>query len=111
MGGKPVFSSRNSLPQIGREVNSKTLFSRTGELCPCGIAASSRADRSTGGSMQTVFEVLGGARGRRPGRQTGQRVHRYSRTEEAREGRFWLPLKPKNENGRASRRERVGPCV
>src|SRR3546814_8545972 len=70
------------------DVCSSDRFSRTGELCPCGIAASSRADRSTGGSMQTVFEALGGARGRRPGRQTGQRVHRYSRTEEGREGRF-----------------------
>ena len=47
--------------------------------------------------MQTVFEALGGAtRGRRPGRQTGQRVHRYSRTEEGREGRFWQPFNPKN---------------
>ena len=47
--------------------------------------------------MQTVFEALGGAtRGRRPGRQTGQRVHRYSRTEEGREGRFWQPFSPKN---------------
>src|SRR3546814_3788409 len=78
------------------DVCSSDRFSRTGELCPCGIAASSRADRSTGGSMQTVFEALGGARGRRPGRQTGQRVHRYSRTEEGREGRFWQPFKPKN---------------
>lgn len=46
--------------------------------------------------MQTVFEALGGAKGRRPGRQTGQRVHRYSRTEEGREGRFWQPFSPKN---------------
>ena len=46
--------------------------------------------------MQTVFEALGGAKGRRPGRQTGQRVHRYSRTEEGREGRFWQPFNPKN---------------
>lgn len=46
--------------------------------------------------MQTVFEALGGAKGRRPGRQTGQRVHRYSRTEEGGEGRFWQPFNPKN---------------
>src|SRR3546814_20606828 len=105
MGGKPVFSSRNSLPQIGREVNSKTLFSRTGELCPCGIAASSRADRSTGGSMHTVFEALGGARGRRPGRQTGQRVPRSRRTGDGRDGRIWQPFKPR---GRTACRERGG---
>lgn len=46
--------------------------------------------------MQTVFEALGGAKGRRPGRQTGQRVHRYSCTEKGREGRFWQPFSPKN---------------
>lgn len=47
--------------------------------------------------MQTVFEALGGAaKGRRPGRQTGQQVHRYSRTEEGGEGRFWQPFNPKN---------------
>lgn len=42
--------------------------------------------------MQSVFEALGGGGGRRPGRQTGQRVHRYSKTEAGREGRFWQPF-------------------
>ncbi len=46
--------------------------------------------------MQTVFEALGGAKGKRPGRQTGQRVHRYSRTEAGGEGRFWQPFNPRN---------------
>ncbi|MDQ2762891.1 MAG: replication protein A [Pseudomonadota bacterium] len=46
--------------------------------------------------MQTVFEALTGPRGRRPGRQTGQRVHRYSRTEAGGEGRFWQPFNPRN---------------
>lgn len=46
--------------------------------------------------MQTVFEALGGAVGRRPGRETGQQVHRYSKTAAGREGRFWQPFNPKN---------------
>lgn len=46
--------------------------------------------------MQTVFEALGGAVGRRPGRQTGQQVHRYSKTAAGKEGRFWQPFNPKD---------------
>ena len=46
--------------------------------------------------MKTVFEALGGAVGRRPGRETGQRVHRYSKTAAGKEGRFWQPCNPKD---------------
>ena len=46
--------------------------------------------------MQTVFEALGGAVGRRPGRETGQRVHRYSKTAAGKEGRFWQPFNPRD---------------
>lgn len=46
--------------------------------------------------MQTVFEALGGAMGRRPGRETGQRVHRYTKTAAGREGRFWQPFNRKD---------------
>lgn len=46
--------------------------------------------------MQTVFEALGGAVARRPGRETGQQVHRYSKTPAGREGRFWQPFNPKD---------------
>ncbi len=46
--------------------------------------------------MQTVFEALGGAVGRRPGRETGQRVHRYSKTAAGREGLFWQPFNPRD---------------
>lgn len=42
--------------------------------------------------MQSVFEALGGAHGHRPGRQTGQRVHRYTKTPAGGEGRFWQPF-------------------
>lgn len=46
--------------------------------------------------MQSVFEALGGAGKRRPGRETGQQVHRYSKTAAGGEGRFWQPFNPKD---------------
>jgi hypothetical protein len=42
--------------------------------------------------MQSVFEVLSTAPARRPGRQTGQRVHRYTKTPAGGEGGFWQPF-------------------
>ena len=48
--------------------------------------------------MQTVLEALGGQGGRRPGKPTGQRVHRYTRTAEGQERAFWQPFNPKNKS-------------
>lgn len=42
--------------------------------------------------MQTISEVLAGKRRRSPGRETGQRVHRYTKTRAGGEGRFWQPF-------------------
>lgn len=46
--------------------------------------------------MQTVYEALTGVRPQRQARRTGQRVHRFTKTEKDGEGRFWRPFNPKD---------------
>lgn len=42
--------------------------------------------------MQTIREALEGVREGRADRRTGQQVHRYTKTQRGREGRFWQPF-------------------